>query len=686
MALCGLFFSPQEGSGSAGYLYFARAKPLPMRRTVLLSLVALPMLAPAQTVLFSETFDGTPAFQLNTADVGGATASADNTWLINNVYAGGSGTVVCLGFPFGFTIPTTPAQPVAITNPNGNYLHITSVAAQNSGVLNCCFLAADGLCANPASHFARMTTDVATGAGDVTLSFWWLCAGGASNYGEVYYSTNSGASWNLISTPISQYRNQPTWVQQSITLPAFSNQATLRFGFRFNNGTTLSAQDPAFAVDDVRITSTAAAPPAITMGALTGGLSYCAGTQLNVAYSITGSFTAGNTFTAQLSDAAGSFAAPVAIGSVMSTSAGSIACTIPPGTAPGTAYRIRVVGSSPVTTSPDNGADITIAAAPYAGPDGNVTLCKNSGTYNLLDYMSGASACGTWTGPTGQSVSGQLNTFTDPGGVYTYTTDCPGACPQDQATLTVALLNPANAGQDVGASLCAGGANPPLVSYVSGGDATGIFFYNGQGASNALLTQPGQYSMIYVVYGTAPCTNDTAAFTFTVNAPPNAGSSTTVTLCQNAPPVQLITLLGGSPQPGGGWTNPVGGTTGGIFTPGTSQPGLYTYTVAGVPPCSDAQAFVAVVVDPCAGIEEARRDGVRYLGQEGGHHLLELPAPLPTGLVVRDALGGLCRVMPGPLGAGLARVDLEGLASGVYFIQLGNGGSANTLKVLHHGR
>ncbi|MFN3875726.1 MAG: hypothetical protein ACK4L7_07435, partial [Flavobacteriales bacterium] len=64
-----------------------------MRSLPLLVLAAAPVLATAQTVLFSETFDGTPAFQLNTADVGGATSSPDNTWLINNVYAGGSGTV-----------------------------------------------------------------------------------------------------------------------------------------------------------------------------------------------------------------------------------------------------------------------------------------------------------------------------------------------------------------------------------------------------------------------------------------------------------------------------------------------------------------------------------------------------------------------------------------------------------------
>ncbi|MBK9148335.1 MAG: hypothetical protein IPM12_11045 [Flavobacteriales bacterium] len=653
-----------------------------MRHPVLTCLFAFALTAPAQTVLFSEDFDGSPAFAINTADQGGATASPDNTWLINNVYAGGSGSVICFGFPLPFSVGNTPSQPAGISNANGNYLHITSVAAQNSGILSCCFLAADGLCANAASHFARMTTDVATGAADITLSFWWLCAGGSNNYGEVYYSTNSGASWNLISTPISQYRNQSNWVQQSITLPDFSNQATLRFGFRFFNGTTTAAQDPAFAVDDVVITSAIDVPPSIVTSAIAGS-SFCQGAQVNVPYTITGSFTGGNVFTAQLSDASGSFASPTDIGSVTSTSAGSIACTIPIATPPGSGYRIRVVSSAPALTGTDNGVSLTISAAPYAGPDGSVTLCKNSGTYNLLDYMTGASACGAWTGPNALPFSGQLDTYTDPGGVYTYNTNCPGGCPQDQATLTVTLLNPANAGLDVSTALCTGGSNPPLVSYVNGGDATGIFFYNGQPTTNALLTAPGSYNVLYVVFGTSPCINDTAEFLFTVNAAPDAGSSTTVTICLNDPPVSLITLLGGTPDPGGVWTNPVGTPVSGTFTPGTSQPGLYTYAVAGLAPCADAQAFVAVVVDPCSGISEAASaEPLSYRGQQGTEHVVDLGARTAKGLEVFDALGAMRWSVTGPL-HGVQRFDMGQRPAGIYFLRLAGDPDGQVLRFLH---
>jgi hypothetical protein len=93
----------------------------------------------------------------------------------------------------------------------------------------------------------------------------------------------------------------------------------------------------------------------------------CRGGSVSVAYTITGTFNAGNIFTAQLSDAAGSFAAPVAIGTLASTVAGTINATIPAGSATGAGYRIRVVASNPATTGADNGANLTVPANGGAG-------------------------------------------------------------------------------------------------------------------------------------------------------------------------------------------------------------------------------------------------------------------------------------------------------------------------------
>ncbi len=94
----------------------------------------------------------------------------------------------------------------------------------------------------------------------------------------------------------------------------------------------------------------------------TTSLVYCQGEVFNLTYSQSCPFLAGNIYTVQLSDATGSFAAPTTIGTRTATTAAAISCTIP--AVPfGTGYRVRIVSSNPVITSPDNGSNITINVA-----------------------------------------------------------------------------------------------------------------------------------------------------------------------------------------------------------------------------------------------------------------------------------------------------------------------------------
>lgn len=104
------------------------------------------------------------------------------------------------------------------------------------------------------------------------------------------------------------------------------------------------------------------APNAIAIASLTANPPFCVAESFDVNYTAEGYYIAGNTFTAQLSDAAGSFASPVTIGSVSAIASGSISVTIPPTTPVGSGYRIRVVSSSLATTGTDNGTDLAVTA------------------------------------------------------------------------------------------------------------------------------------------------------------------------------------------------------------------------------------------------------------------------------------------------------------------------------------
>ncbi|MEI7801509.1 MAG: gliding motility-associated C-terminal domain-containing protein [Bacteroidota bacterium] len=91
------------------------------------------------------------------------------------------------------------------------------------------------------------------------------------------------------------------------------------------------------------------------------GSPFCPCANVNVGFTNTGVFNAGNNYNAELSDAAGSFAVPVVIGTLNSSlNTGIISCVIPCNAVAGTFYRIRVTADNPVTVGTDNGIDLEI--------------------------------------------------------------------------------------------------------------------------------------------------------------------------------------------------------------------------------------------------------------------------------------------------------------------------------------
>lgn len=123
--------------------------------------------------------------------------------------------------------------------------------------------------------------------------------------------------------------------------------------------------------------------------------SYCPGANLVVSYTASGTFSAANTFSVELSNAAGSFGSPTTIGTVTSTTSGTIAATIPMTTPPGIGYRIRVVSSVPPVIGTNNGSDITIHPLPNISATASSTSVCLGNTVTL--NANGASTY-TWTG------------------------------------------------------------------------------------------------------------------------------------------------------------------------------------------------------------------------------------------------------------------------------------------------
>jgi hypothetical protein len=388
-----------------------------MKHTLLAATLFCGISAFSQVTLFQDNFQsGAGNWTLNTG-------SGDNQWIVNNEYLGFS--------PF---IIDTPNQPSSFTGgSNSSYLHIYNLTACSG--LSVCNASFDT--GSASNQNAEMATSInTTGFSSVTLSFWYLSAGAANtSYGTIEYSTNNGSSWTSTGT---NYVGVSAWTQTSVTLPAFSNVAQLKFRFKWQNGGT--GLDPAFAIDELTITGTQGNTASISTNAITTqNWCYNSAISLSVPFTVTGTMNPGNIYTAELSDASGSFAAPTVIGTLNSTGTGAqnILCNIPAGTPAGNGYRIRVNSSSPASTGTDTGTNLVMHDLPVVAILGNPldgTICAGQSATMIasgaVNYI--------WTPATGLSSINTAATTATPSDTITYSvigTDQNGC--NNTATFTV---------------------------------------------------------------------------------------------------------------------------------------------------------------------------------------------------------------------------------------------------------
>ncbi len=145
-------------------------------------------------------------------------------------------------------------------------------------------------------------------------------------------------------------------------------------------------------------------------------LSTCAGGNVIVPYSTAGTFPAGCTFTAQLSNAFGQFTTPIAIGS-SPFNLGLIFATIPLSTNFGVFYKIRVVSSNPAIVGdpcPNTLIVTQVAQLNQIIATPNDTVCN--GEIVTLTALNPASSYSWSTGDTTAQIS------VTQGGSYTVTT------------------------------------------------------------------------------------------------------------------------------------------------------------------------------------------------------------------------------------------------------------------------
>lgn len=323
-------------------------------------------------------------------------------------------------------------------------------------------------------------------------------------------------------------------------------------------------------------------------------------------------------------------------------------------------YTYTIAGTS---TCGDASATVTVSIhpLPQPGTDGSLILCSHDAAQDLFASLGGnPDRGGTWS-PALASGTGLFDPAQDAAGIYTYTVQGISPCGNASATVEVTINPGVEPGTNGSLSLCMNSAPEDLFTRLGGSPQSGGTWSpalaSGTGIFDPLQDAEGVYT--YTIVGISPCGDATATVTVTISELSDAGADASLILCSNNDPQDLFNSLGGTPKTGGIWSPALASGTG-LFDPTQDAPGIYTYTVQGVPPCGEASAKIEVTINPEANpgtngslaicIESAPEDLFNHLGGSPDSGGIWSPA-LASGTGVfdplQDAAGTYTYTVPG---------------------------------------
>ncbi|UFH55485.1 T9SS type A sorting domain-containing protein [Spirosoma sp. KNUC1025] len=329
----------------------------------------------------------------------------------------------------------------------------------------------------------------------------------------------------------------------------------------------------------------------ITTGAITPS-SICPGGNVSVAFTITGTYSATNTFSAQLSDAAGAFAAsPPVIGSITGATAGTISATIPASSATG-AYKIRVVSSSPVRTGSTSNLAVNVPAAPTATSP--APYCRGAAASALT--ASGQNL--RWYDNANNFLGSTVTPNTNTAGTFIYNvTQTVNGCESPKTAVTVTVNPGPSAPGTSSVEFCQGSPASALTASFAAGATPNWYGTNATGGT-ASTTAPvpsnatAGTTTYYVSQTQNGCESPRASLSVKVKPLPGAPGVTNVSFCNNGPSSPLTANGSGLK-----WFDASDNPLGGAPTPGTGTVGVQTFKVSQtVDGCEGPKATLTVTI------------------------------------------------------------------------------------------
>ncbi|WP_417609664.1 T9SS type A sorting domain-containing protein [Owenweeksia hongkongensis] len=346
-------------------------------------------------------------------------------------------------------------------------------------------------------------------------------------------------------------------------------------------------------------------------------------------------------------------------------------------------YDMKV--SAACLSAPDSTFGVIVSGT-NAGTSDSVSVCGSNTMVDLSSYLGSFDMGGTWydddaTGA--MSTSGMFDASMVSTGVYNFTYALPSAsgCPGDSATITVTVASPNTAGMDTTASACTSQTALPLRPLLPGSAPGGSWIdvdNSGALVGNSFFVSGVSVGTYRFTYYTAAgiCPADSATVTVVVSAGVSAGTFANDTICNDASPLDLNTLLDATATTGGTWkdVSASGGLSGSLFNPGAVVAGqsyVLRYVVSNA--CGMDSAEVSLYVEDCTvGLKDyVASNLVMYPNPTSGNLTIEM-----TGEDMKDmnvqvyGLSGKLLISSEFEDTKKATINLTAMPKGVYTIKV----------------
>ncbi|MBO0932306.1 T9SS type A sorting domain-containing protein [Fibrella aquatilis] len=339
----------------------------------------------------------------------------------------------------------------------------------------------------------------------------------------------------------------------------------------------------------------------------------CPGSPISATVATTGSFSAGNVFTLQLSDEFGTFTAPLAVTTVTASPASATAiiftATLPASLNYGTAYRFRVRSSAPVITGSQSGAAITIGT-PLPGLAATASFCQSTGNQNIsatgstVEWYTGFNAAA----PVVFSGNTYSVPTTNAGTITYYATQTVGGCKSAKAAINVTVNAPPSAQPTVGNTSPAycPTASPTPLSASTNGTGASIRWYSPPssattgGTTLAAPQTTGTYAYTVSQLSAQGCESPKQFVNVTVYTAPTTVptiANTSPTYCANNAPANLSASINGAGSTIR-WTDPSNAVTNSFTITTPTASGVYQVQQLSANGCPGPQQPVTVTVNP----------------------------------------------------------------------------------------